>query len=129
MPTLGGAAMVMAPLVLFDDISNATSLGLDPDKWSLYCVVSLLMGAVMMNAYKVRYLHIGRLLSRRASLGRIVGLIVLVSIWTPYFGIVLIGLALFYLFSPLFTHAISSSKASLEEPLNRLIKTKGKYKG
>ncbi len=115
MPTPGGAGMVVAPLVVLEYmVSGRWSFG--TQNWVLVCIGSLLVGAVMMSACRVRYLHIGRLLGRKTSLSWISGLGIVIGMWTPYFGFILMAYGFIYLISPLFTRSISSAEAIVEEP-------------
>ena len=114
MPTLGGAGMVMAPLVVLDQ-ADATLLGLNPQSWILFCILGLLAGAVMMNSYSLHYPHIGRFFERTTVTGWVLGMVVLAGVWTPYFGFILLGLALFYLCSPLISYMMDALQALLKQ--------------
>jgi hypothetical protein len=67
----------------------------------------------------VRYLHIGRLMSRRPALLWASLTAWLVLVFTPYFGIAVLATTLVYLLSPVFTRQIDPAQAVLERRVTR----------
>ncbi|MFA5903722.1 MAG: CDP-alcohol phosphatidyltransferase family protein [Desulfobacula sp.] len=101
MPTPAAALMVTAPMIMLetavDNMSGMVSF------WGLFCFCILLLAAAVMNLYPVRYLHIGRFMDRRPWFTRINVAVFLLSVFTPFFGYVVLAYGLLYLVSPKFT--------------------------
>ena len=74
----------------------------------------MLAGSLLMIAFPIRYLHIGRLMGRKPWVGRMTLLLIFGFAFTPYFGHVALAYLLFYTFSPLFTWRISPEIADQE---------------
>ena len=55
--------------------------------WGMVAFLTMIVTAILMNIYPVRYLHIGRFMSRHPWFGR-GALALLVSVFTPYYGYV-----------------------------------------
>lgn len=78
-----------------------------------------LVGAIAMNLYAVRYLHMGRWIGRHPALlwmfiaGSVVG------VFTPYFGGAILAFLLLYLFSPMATSHIDPAIAQIENKVPR----------
>ena len=68
---------------------------------------------VLMNLYPVRYLHIGRFMSRHPWFGR-GAILILVSAFTPYYGYIFLFFMLLYAISPLVTSRIDPNDAARE---------------
>jgi CDP-diacylglycerol--serine O-phosphatidyltransferase len=81
--------------------------------WGIFCFVLLIFAAVMMNSYPIRYLHLGRFMSRHPWFGRGT-LIVIFSVFTSYYGEVCLTYMLLYTFSPLITWRIDPEVAARE---------------
>jgi CDP-diacylglycerol---serine O-phosphatidyltransferase len=82
--------------------------------WSVVSLVTLLVASLLMNLYFVRYLHIGRLLGRRPLLLRLMLLVTIVLVFTPYFGMVALLTLCVYAMSPIVTSRIDPAQAELE---------------
>jgi phosphatidylserine synthase len=111
MPSPGAALLVVAPLIMFNQ-----SVYDDPEKiyfWGVFCLITMIVAAIMMNMYPVKYLHMGRFVSRNPWFGRI-SFLVLLSSFTPYFGYVMFLYMVLYLFSPLVTWRIPPDEAARE---------------
>jgi CDP-diacylglycerol---serine O-phosphatidyltransferase len=101
MPTPAAALMVTAPMIMLETaVENGSSM---IGFWGIFCFCILLLAAVVMNLYPVRYLHIGRFMDRRPWFTRINVLVFLLSVFTPLFGYVVLAYGLLYLVSPKFT--------------------------
>ncbi|RPJ17782.1 MAG: CDP-alcohol phosphatidyltransferase [Desulfobacteraceae bacterium] len=111
MPSPGAALLVVAPLIMFNQ-----SVYDDPEKiyfWGVFCFVTIIVTAIMMNVYPVKYLHMGRFVSRNPWFGRISFLVLLTS-FTPYFGYVMFSYMILYLLSPLVTWRVPPEDAARE---------------
>lgn len=114
MPVPAAALLVTAPVEIAAHAAErgSTLVGL----WAAMSAVVLIVAAVAMNLYPVRYLHVGRLLSRKPRLLWVSALAALVAVFTPVFGWMLLVLSLVYLLSPLRTWRISPEDAAREKP-------------
>jgi hypothetical protein len=70
--------------------------------------------ALMMNLYPVRYLHLGRFMSRHPWFTRCTLFLLIISVFTPYFGHISLFYMIGYLFSPLVTWRIDPEVAAKE---------------
>ena len=80
---------------------------------------AMVVAAVVMNIFPWRYLHIGRLLSRRPQLMWLGAAIWLGMVFTPFFGLIVLLTCSGYLLSPLFTGRIDPELAKIEHRLPR----------
>lgn len=112
MPTPAGAMLVIAPMVIFNYVPGE-ALGLERF-WAFFSFGLLIATALIMNAYPIRYLHIGRVMGRYAWATRGGMLLLLCSLLTPFYGHLLLGLMLIYTFSPLVTGRIDPRNAASE---------------
>ncbi|MCG6895381.1 MAG: CDP-alcohol phosphatidyltransferase family protein [Desulfobacteraceae bacterium] len=110
MPTPAAALLVTSPLIMAERAADATTQLLS--FWGVFSFFLLLLAAVVMNLYPVRYLHVGRFMDRRPWFMRINLAIVLISIFTPIFGYVMLLYGFLYLFSPLVTGRIDPRDVS-----------------
>ncbi|MGD2186809.1 MAG: CDP-alcohol phosphatidyltransferase family protein [Desulfobacterales bacterium] len=103
MPTTAAALLTMSGLIIFSqavkDASDWTRF------WGVFCFGLIIFAAVMMNLYPLRYLHLGRFMSRHPWFGRGT-LIVICSVFTPYFGEACLIYMLLYTISPIITWRI-----------------------
>ena len=79
----------------------------------------MMLAAMVMNLYVIRYIHFGRWLGRHPVVLWTIAVFVIVLIFTPYFGMAVFAFAFIYLFSPLFTGHIDPSVAASEQKLPR----------
>ena len=111
MPTPAAAMLVMAVLINFSQAqtegSNLTQF------WGVASFVMVIIAAVLMNLYPIRYLHLGRFMSRHRWFAHL-SLLVLLSVFTPYYGLVFLSYAVLYTFSPLVTGRIDPADAARE---------------
>ncbi len=112
MPTPAGALLVIAPMVIFSHVSGE-AIGLERF-WALFSFGLLIATALVMNAYPIRYLHIGRFMSRHPWVTRCCLLLLLCSLLTPFYGHVLLMLMLLYAFSPFVTGRVDPRNAARE---------------
>jgi hypothetical protein len=117
MPVPAAALFVTAPIEIAFQLTRA-----DPDlKLPLTWLAAgtMLLAAVVMNLYFLRYLHVGRLMSRRPALLWFSLICWLALVFTPYFGMAVLAATLLYLVSPIFTRQIDPAQAVREQPLPR----------
>lgn len=112
MPTPAAALFVAAPLIIFAQHASVGS------PWTsilgYFCIFIMLLAAVIMNLYPLKYLHIGRFMDRQPWFGRINLLLILVFVFTPYFGFLVFTQLLLYVLSPLITWRIDPEVAAKE---------------
>ncbi|MGD9042588.1 MAG: CDP-alcohol phosphatidyltransferase family protein [Desulfobacterales bacterium] len=111
MPTPAAALLVMSGLIIFGQSMNAGSDWIR--LWGIFCFVLVIVAAILMNSYPLRYLHLGRFMSRHPWFGRGT-LIVIISVFTPYYGQVCLTYMLLYTLSPLITWRITPEVAARE---------------
>ena len=80
---------------------------------------AMVVWAVMMNLFPLRYLHIGRWFGRNpvfmwGAVGLWLGMV-----FTPFYGVTVLAICGVYLISPLFTGRISPEAAEIEQRLRR----------
>ncbi len=113
LPTPAAALMVTAPLIMFDQALAAGSEWMR--FWGIFSLGVLLLASVMMNVYPIRYLHMGRFMSRKPWFGRASLLMLTVFAFTPYLGHFSFLYMFVYLLSPLMTGNIDPREAAREE--------------
>jgi phosphatidylserine synthase len=112
LPTPAGALLVIAPMVIFSHVPGEA-----PELerfWAFFSFGLLIAIALIMNAYPIRYLHIGRFMSRHPWVTRFCLLLLLCSLLTPFYGHLLLMLMLIYAFSPLLTGRVDPQNAARE---------------
>jgi CDP-diacylglycerol---serine O-phosphatidyltransferase len=111
MPTPAAALLVVAPMIILSQalVENSTSVPF----WGVVSLGMMIASAVVMNLYPVRYLHIGRFMSRHPWFGRAT-LLVLIAVFTPYYGYLFLFFMLLYALSPLVTWRIDPADAARE---------------
>ncbi len=111
MPTTAAALLVISGLIIFSQAVNDAS---DWTRfWGIFSFGLIILAAVMMNLYPLRYLHLGRFMSRHPWFGRGT-LIVICSVFTPYFGEACLIYMLLYTLSPIITWRIKPEVAARE---------------
>ncbi len=112
LPTPAAAMLVMSPLVIFDH-----ALALSSQRvlfWGGFSIGTMLLAGVIMNLYPIRYIHLGRTMSRHPWFGRANLLLLTIIMFTPVFGQICLGYMILYLLSPLFTWRIHPEDAARE---------------
>jgi phosphatidylserine synthase len=111
LPTPAAALLVVSPLIMLAQQSA------DGSRWAVfwgYFAFSLvLITTLLMNCYFIRYLHMGRYMSRNPWITRL-ALAVLLSVITPYFGEICLVFMALYVLSPLVTWRIDPEEAARE---------------
>jgi CDP-diacylglycerol--serine O-phosphatidyltransferase len=111
MPTTAAAMLVMSGLIIFSQAVNDAS---DWARfWGIFSFGLIILAAVMMNLYPLRYLHLGRFMSRHPWFARGT-LVVIGSVFTPYFGQACLIYMFLYTLSPIITWRIEPEVAARE---------------
>ncbi len=111
LPTPAGAMLVLAPLISFSQAVNEASPWVP--FWGYFAFGVMIFTALLMNCYFIRYLHIGRFMSRNPWMTRLL-LVILMSVVTPYFGIVSFLFMFLYVLSPVVTWRVDPDEAARE---------------
>jgi phosphatidylserine synthase len=111
LPTPAGAMLVLAPLITFSQAVNDASRWIP--FWGYFAFGLMIFTALLMNLYFIRYLHMGRYMSRNPWMTRL-GLVILMSVVTPYFGLVCFVFMFLYVLSPAVTWRIDPEEAARE---------------
>jgi phosphatidylserine synthase len=111
MPTPAAAILAVSPLIIFAQAANDTS---DLTRfWGMFTCGLMAFTAILMNLYPIRYLHLGRFMSRHPWFVRFT-LLLSLSIFTPYFGQTAFLFMFLYALSPLVTSRIDPQTAARE---------------
>ena len=111
MPTTAAAMLAMSGLIIFAQALNDGSEWIR--FWGIFSFGLIILASVLMNLYPLRYLHLGRFMSRHPWFGRGT-LIVIGSVFTPYFGEVCLIYMSLYTLSPIITGRIQPEVAARE---------------
>jgi len=111
MPTPAAAMFSMAPLIIFTQAVNEASQW--AQFWGIFSCGLMTFTAILMNLYPIRYLHLGRFMSRHRWFTRL-SLLLTVSVFTPYFGHTALVYMFLYTLSPLVTRRIDPQIAAGE---------------
>jgi CDP-diacylglycerol--serine O-phosphatidyltransferase len=111
MPTPAAALLSMAPLIIYAQAVSESSPW--AQFWGLFSCGIMIFTALLMNFYPIRYLHIGRFMSRHPWFARLT-LLLSLSVFTPYFGHVAFLYMFLYTLSPLVTGRIDPQIAAKE---------------
>jgi CDP-diacylglycerol--serine O-phosphatidyltransferase len=104
MPTPAAALLVVAPLLL---CSQSVGESMELARfWAVFSCTTMVVASVAMNLYSVHYLHIGRYMDQNPWIGNINILLVVFSVFTPYFGYIALLYLTLYLLSPAVTRRI-----------------------
>ncbi len=112
MPTPAAALLVITPLIILGQAVNEASQW--AHFWGMFSVGLMIFTAVLMNIYPIRYLHLGRYMSRHPWFARVTLLLLIISVFTPYFGHIALLYMTGYLLSPLVTWRIDPQVAARE---------------
>lgn len=111
-PTPGAALWVAAPLIMFNE-----AMAKSPNQiefWGVFCFSLMIAASILMNLYPIRYIHLGRMMGRRPWFFRMTVLILVLFVFTPYFGLVALLYMSLYTISPLLTWRVSPEVAEKE---------------
>jgi len=112
MPTPAAALLVITPLIILGQAVNEASEW--AHFWGMFSIGLMIFTAVLMNIYPIRYLHLGRYMSRHPWFARVTLLLLIISVFTPYFGHIALLYMTGYLLSPLVTWRIDPQVAAKE---------------
>jgi CDP-diacylglycerol--serine O-phosphatidyltransferase len=104
MPTPAAALLVTAPLIMFNQAVAGSSEW--AHHWGIFCFGLMIVAAILMNFYPIRYLHLGRFMDKHFWFGRVNMILLIISIFTPYLGYVALSYMFLYVLSPLITRHI-----------------------
>ena len=116
LPTPAAAMLVMSPLVIFDHAVALSSQRIV--FWGFFATGTMVFAGIIMNIYPIRYIHLGRTMSRHPWFGRANLILLTVSMFTPIFGQICLGYMILYLLTPLFTWRIHPEDAARERREN-----------
>jgi CDP-diacylglycerol--serine O-phosphatidyltransferase len=111
MPTPAAAMLSVAPLIIFSQAVGETSPW--SQFWGIFSCLMMIFTAILMNLYPVRYLHLGRFMSRHPWFARLT-LLLFISVFTPYFGHIAVLYMFLYTLSPFITWRIDPQIAARE---------------
>jgi len=112
LPTPAAALLVVAPLIMFGRVSAGS-----PQEirfWGLVSFGVMIFASLLMNLYPIRYLHYGRLMSRRPVFVGLTMFVGVIFVFTPYFGYFCLACMFLYLISPLWTWRVTPEVAARE---------------
>ena len=112
LPSPAAAMLVMSPLVIFDHALALSSQRID--FWGIFAMVTMVFAGVIMNVYPIRYIHLGRTMSRVPWFGRVNLILLCISMFTPIFGQICLTYMILYLLSPIYTRRIHPEEAARE---------------
>jgi len=117
MPVPAAALLAVPALEVAHQLGRSGSEYAAP--WATFTSAVVLLAALAMNVYPVRYLHFGRWIGRHPRIMWTTMVAAIVLVFTPYFGITLFTFGALYLFSPLTTGHIDPAVAQIESPRPR----------
>jgi CDP-diacylglycerol---serine O-phosphatidyltransferase len=108
MPTPAAALLVTAPMIMLETalIQNSGTMIVF---WGNFCIGLLILAAIAMNVYPVHYLHIGRFMDRSPKFTRINLITCFFTVFTPFFGYIMLTYGVLYLVSPIFTRKMEKA--------------------
>ncbi|MEJ2754581.1 MAG: hypothetical protein P8104_01785 [Gammaproteobacteria bacterium] len=120
MPVPAAATTVTAPLImlnqsLLDTPADLATSGFDWVLfWSLFSVGLMILSTILMNSYNVRFIHLGRFMSRTPWFGRLTLGALIIMAFTPYIGYAALAYLFCYMVSPFVTWRIDPASAARE---------------
>ena len=111
-PVPGAALLAAAPFIMLGDAIENHSSNLV--FWAQFCFVLMMIAAILMISFPIRYMHIGRLMSRSRKFLIFTILLIIGFAFTPYFGHAALIYMILYVLSPFYTWRISPEVASNE---------------
>jgi phosphatidylserine synthase len=108
LPTPAAALLVAAPLIILGQALDAGDAGWIRF-WCIFCFGLLILAALIMNLYPIRYVHMGRFVDQHSWFGRLTLLLLIIFAFTAYLGYFALACMFFFLISPIFTRNLLSS--------------------
>jgi phosphatidylserine synthase len=112
LPVPAAALLVLSPVLIFGQSIHEASEWIR--FWGFFCSGLTIFTAIMMNLYPIRYLHLGRFMSRHPWFTRTTLVLLIIGIFTPYFGHMALLYMTGFLLSPLVTWRIDPEVAAKE---------------
>ncbi len=112
LPVPAAALLVSAPFIMLDSALDQGSQELI--FWGKLCFWLMIGTSLLMNSYFIRYIHVGRLISRDRRFKWFTIFMILGFLFTPYFGYASFFYLSLYVLSPLYTWRISPEVAAIE---------------
>ncbi len=112
LPTPAAALFVIAPLLILPHFHGAGMEWARLAAW--FCTGLMVATGFLMNFYRVHYIHIGRFMDRNPWFTWINLILMLIFVFTPYFGYLVFCQMLLYLASPLVTWRVEPQAAAME---------------
>ena len=113
-PVPGAALLVAAPFIMLGKSLEINSPEIN--FWAQFCFFLMIFAAILMVSFPIRYMHIGRLMSRSRKFLIFTISLIIGFAFTPYFGHVALTYLFLYVLSPLYTWRINPDLASREHP-------------
>lgn len=112
LPVPAAALLALSPILIFSQSINEASEW--SRFWGIFSFGLMIFIAMMMNLYPIRYLHLGRFMSRHPWFTRGTLFLIIIAVFTPYLGHISLLYMACYLFSPLVTWRIDPEVAAEE---------------
>jgi CDP-diacylglycerol---serine O-phosphatidyltransferase len=112
LPTPAAALLVLSTLVIYETVMWAF-----PQRaifWGYFSAAAMIFSVFIMNLYPIRYLHMGRAMSRNVWFGRFTALVVVFFAFTQYMGHIALGFMILYVLSPIGTGRVHPEDAARE---------------
>ncbi|MFP4572300.1 MAG: CDP-alcohol phosphatidyltransferase family protein [Desulfobacterales bacterium] len=114
LPTPAAALFVTAPLLVLQHLNEAGLQWVAAAAW--FCIGLMAVTGFLMNLYRIHYIHIGRFMDRNPWFTWINLILMLIFVFTPYFGYLVFFQMLLYLASPLVTWRVEPQADAPMEP-------------
>ncbi len=112
LPTPAAALLVLSPVVIFGQaLKDMPAHALF---WGYTAAGLMVFSSIIMNLYPVRFIHMGRAMSRNPWINRILALVLIFCAFTPYLGYAGLAFMIAYLLSPVMTRHIHPEEAARE---------------
>jgi phosphatidylserine synthase len=112
LPVPAAALLALSPLIIFVQATNEASEW--ARYWGIFSCGLIIFTAIVMNFYPIRYLHLGRFMSRHPWFARANLLLLIIAVFTPYLGHLSLLYMIGFLLSPLVTWRINPEIAVKE---------------
>jgi CDP-diacylglycerol--serine O-phosphatidyltransferase len=104
--------LVTSPLIMYNEAAQEGAGW--PVFWGIFCFAVIILAAIFMNLYPIRYVHLGRFMGRHPWFGRLTVLLAFLCVFTPYLGLIAFIYMFLYLLSPLVSWRIPPDIAAKE---------------
>jgi len=108
MPTPAAALFAAAPLIMFQQaMAENSDIAYS---WGIFCFSLMVIVSILMNFYKIHYIHAGQFASRQPLMTKILFALNAFFVFTPFFGHYNMIVLFIYSLSPLVTWKIEPNK-------------------